>query len=71
MSGTVQEPFIRHARTSRIARFSRLDIAKRLRVQRQWLWSYFTGQRGSRLIPDRRGALLPGPTVERILATAK
>jgi NADH dehydrogenase len=24
----------------------------RLRVQRQWLWSYFTGQRGSRLIPE-------------------
>ena len=26
----------------------------RLRVQRQWLWSYFTGQRSSRLIPSRR-----------------
>jgi NADH:ubiquinone reductase (H+-translocating) len=25
----------------------------RLRVQRQWLWSYFTGQRSSRLIPER------------------
>ena len=24
----------------------------RLRVQRQWLRSYFTGQRGSRLIPE-------------------
>ncbi len=24
----------------------------RLRVQRQWLWSYFTGQRSSRLIPE-------------------
>jgi len=21
-------------------------------VQRQWLWSYFTGQRSSRLIPE-------------------
>jgi NADH dehydrogenase len=24
----------------------------RLRVQRQLLWFYFTGQRGSRLIPE-------------------
>jgi hypothetical protein len=24
----------------------------RLRVQRQWLWSYFTGQRSSRLIAE-------------------
>ena len=24
----------------------------RMRVQRQWLWSYFTGQRSSRLIPE-------------------
>jgi NADH dehydrogenase len=24
----------------------------RLRVQRQWLWSYVTGQRSSRLIPE-------------------
>ena len=24
----------------------------RLRVQRQWFWSYFTGQRSSRLIPE-------------------
>jgi len=23
-----------------------------LRVQRQWVWSYFTGQRSSRLIPE-------------------
>jgi NADH dehydrogenase len=27
-------------------------LQNRLRVQRQWLWSYFTGQRGSRLIPE-------------------
>jgi NADH dehydrogenase len=34
----------------------------RLRVQRQWLWSYFTGQRSSRLIPEppRGGTLEPG-----------
>jgi len=29
----------------------------RLRVQRQWLWSYFTGQRSSRLMPE------PPPTL--------
>ena len=28
------------------------QMQNRLRVQRQWLWSYFTGQRGSRLIPE-------------------
>jgi hypothetical protein len=25
-----------------------------MRVQRQWLWSYFTGQRAARLIPEPR-----------------
>ena len=29
------------------------QIQNRLRVQSQWLWSYFTGQRSSRLIPER------------------
>jgi NADH:ubiquinone reductase (H+-translocating) len=28
------------------------QLQNRLRVQRQWLWSYLTGQRGSRLIPE-------------------
>ncbi|HEY1929249.1 MAG TPA: NAD(P)/FAD-dependent oxidoreductase [Caulobacteraceae bacterium] len=28
------------------------QFQNRLRVQRQWLWSYFTGQRASRLIPE-------------------
>jgi NADH:ubiquinone reductase (H+-translocating) len=28
------------------------QFQNRLRVQRQWLWSYFTGQRSSRLIPE-------------------
>ncbi len=28
------------------------QLQNRLRVQRQWLWSYWTGQRGSRLIPE-------------------
>jgi NADH:ubiquinone reductase (H+-translocating) len=29
------------------------QLQNRLRVQHQWLWSYFTGQRSSRLIPER------------------
>lgn len=28
------------------------QLQNRLMVQRQWLWSYFTGQRGSRLISE-------------------
>lgn len=28
------------------------QLQNRLRVQRQWLWSYFTGQRSLRLIPE-------------------
>jgi NADH:ubiquinone reductase (H+-translocating) len=28
------------------------QLQNRLRVQSQWFWSYFTGQRGSRLIPE-------------------
>ena len=28
------------------------QLQNRLRVQREWLWSYFTGQRSSRLIPE-------------------
>jgi NADH dehydrogenase len=37
------------------------QLQNRLRVQRQWLWSYFTGQRSSRLIPEppRAGAHEP------------
>jgi NADH dehydrogenase len=33
------------------------QLQNRLRVQRQWLWSYFTGQRSSLLIPE------PPPTI--------
>ncbi|WP_076860684.1 NAD(P)/FAD-dependent oxidoreductase [Bradyrhizobium mercantei] len=29
------------------------QLQNRLRVQRQWLWSYFTGQRSSELIPEQ------------------
>jgi NADH dehydrogenase len=38
------------------------QLQNRLRVQRQWLWSYFTGQRSSRLIPEppRAGTSEPG-----------
>ena len=28
------------------------QLQNRLRVQTQWLWTYFTGQRSSRLIPE-------------------
>ena len=33
------------------------QLQNRLQVQRQWLWSYFTGERGARLIsePPRAG----------------
>ena len=38
------------------------QLQNRLRVQRQWLWSYFSGQRSSRLIPEppRAGTSEPG-----------
>jgi NADH dehydrogenase len=28
------------------------QLQNRLRVQSQWLWSYFSGQRSARLIPE-------------------
>ena len=33
----------------------------RLRVQSQWLWSYVTGQRSSRLIPEPSRAVAQEP----------
>jgi NADH dehydrogenase len=33
------------------------QLQNRLRVQNQWFWSYFTGQRSSRLIPEKPRAL--------------
>ena len=36
------------------------QLQNRLRVQRQWFWSYFTGQRSSRLIPEPPRATAPG-----------
>ena len=41
------------------------QLQNRLRVQNQWLWSYFTGQRSSRLIPELPRQLSPVVTVER------
>jgi NADH dehydrogenase len=41
------------------------QLQNRLRVQRQWLWSYFTGQRSSRLIPEPPGSLVPDRMIER------
>jgi NADH dehydrogenase len=36
------------------------QLQNRLRVQRQWLWSYFTGQRSSRLIAEPPTITAPG-----------
>jgi NADH:ubiquinone reductase (H+-translocating) len=41
------------------------QLQNRLRVQRQWLWSYFTGQRGSRLIPELPQPLSSGVEIGR------
>jgi NADH dehydrogenase len=38
------------------------QLQNRLRVQTQWFWSYFTGQRGSRLIPDSPRAEIHDPS---------
>jgi len=35
------------------------QLQNRMRVQTQWLWSYFTGQRSSRLIPGATHAASP------------
>jgi NADH:ubiquinone reductase (H+-translocating) len=43
------------------------QLQNRLRVQTQWLWSYVTGQRSSRLIPEPR----PQPIAAAPIATAK
>jgi NADH:ubiquinone reductase (H+-translocating) len=40
-------------------------MQNRLRVQRQWLWSYFTGQRSSRLIPEPPPPLSSGVEIGR------
>jgi NADH dehydrogenase len=44
------------------------QLQNRLRVQRQWVWSYITGQRSARLVPEPPEIAPPGPTVERQLA---
>ena len=42
----------------------------RLRVQMQWLWSYITGQRSSRLIPEPRAELGIKPTLQATESSA-
>jgi NADH:ubiquinone reductase (H+-translocating) len=37
------------------------QLQNRLRVQTQWFWSYFTGQRASRLIPEPSRVPAPDP----------
>jgi NADH:ubiquinone reductase (H+-translocating) len=44
------------------------QLQNRLRVQRQWLWSYVTGQRSARLIPEPLRE--PGTDVKQQSATA-
>lgn len=44
------------------------QLQNRLRVQTQWLWSYVTGQRSSRLIPEPR-VVPPAPV--QLAATAR
>jgi NADH:ubiquinone reductase (H+-translocating) len=40
------------------------QLQSRLRVERQWIWTYFTGQRSSRLVTEAaRFSKLPAPTV--------
>ncbi len=41
------------------------QLQNRMRVQTQWFWSYFTGQRSSRLIPELPRQLSPVATAER------
>jgi NADH dehydrogenase len=41
------------------------QLQNRMRVQTQWFWSYFTGQRSSRLIPELPRQVSPVATAER------
>jgi len=41
------------------------QLQNRMRVQTQWFWSYFTGQRSSRLIPELPRQFSPVVTAER------
>jgi NADH:quinone reductase (non-electrogenic) len=40
------------------------QVQNRLRVERQWLWSYLTGQRSSRLIPQSQLVTNPPSAAE-------
>jgi NADH dehydrogenase len=46
------------------------QLQNRLRVQRQWFWSYFTGQRSSRLIPEPLSNIDQAECPSRALPTA-
>jgi NADH:ubiquinone reductase (H+-translocating) len=43
-------------------------LENRLRVRTQWFWSYYTGQRSSRLIPELPSAELVNLAIERTIA---
>ena len=47
------------------------QLQNRLRVQRQWLWSYFTGQRSSRLIPEQSVDTGRGVSAEPAMPTPR
>jgi hypothetical protein len=44
------------------------QLQNRLRVRTQWLWSYYTGQRSSRLIPEPPLAETVNLAIERTIA---
>jgi len=46
------------------------QLQNRLRVQTQWLWSYFTGQRSSRLIPEIRADVKTAPAAASLQTIA-
>jgi hypothetical protein len=54
MSDTLQEPFFRYARAGRIARFLRLDIAKRLAAASYRFLPTFLGLAADRLVSRRK-----------------
>jgi NADH dehydrogenase len=41
------------------------QVQNRMRVQTQWLWTYFTGQRGSRIIGERAAVRASGKAVQK------
>jgi NADH dehydrogenase len=45
------------------------QLQNRFRVQNQWLWFYFTGQRSAELIPELPKPAPMNPAIERSLAS--